>query len=372
MPPTCYYECICNKRTFTSQRALTLHENACYTVAARDQARYTPYTRRDRPVESKDSHGGRSMIRQKTGNYMREGRWSNANIVRQFPPMFTFYVHVIMRQSSTAQPDVEMAPPSSMDLPTTSRPLDPIPVVSTIQPSYPSTRSRTRCLLQTYREDFDALPEPPAPLDPPSHKDDISTSSHPAVNVQASRRYTRFVRFETPVDSFGRYRVYVSKPLTIPDSGCELADFSDGHTTSKITNSLPHTSLHDAISPCPNLSTFYFLHWFWKGSNKSIASREELRSDVLLRPDFDRYDLANVNLQAIDKKLSAAALPQPDSNSSEIYYNKSDGWVEKSVSIQVPMTGKRKATHATFGQAVSVPGTLVFKFIPLLYNTYLY
>jgi hypothetical protein len=258
-----------------------------------------------------------------------------------------------------------MGPPSSISPQTTTN--CPNPTVLPLQVSYPATRSRTRRLLQTYREDFDALPEAPAPLPP----NDTGALAPPCRVTHASCKRVRLVQFETSVDSFGRYRIYTSKPLTIPDSSCALADFSDQSIAPRISdNPSPSTSLHEAIAPCPNLSTFYFLYWFWKGSNKSIASREELRSNVILQPDFNPYDLATVNLQAIDKQLAGAAHSQLDKYGGA--FKKSDGWTERAVSIQVPILGKGKAAKTAAEQHISVPGMLNFKCFHVLHNTDLY
>jgi hypothetical protein len=242
----------------------------------------------------------------------------------------------------------EVRPPSPVHTQATLGP--PSPTVLALPASYPATRSRTRRLLQTYCEDFDALPEAPAPLPP---NDNGSTLPCPT-----PRPRTRLVRFETPVDTFGRYRIYAHKPLTIPDSQCVLADFSGDIFTPEIPNHKPASamSLHEAIAPCPNLSTFYFLHWFWKGSNKSIASREELRTNVILKPDFKPYDLASVNLQAVDRKLAEAAYSQLGLSSGN--FEKSDGWIEKPISIEVPILGKSRASKTASQQYVSVPGMM--------------
>jgi hypothetical protein len=87
MPPTCYYQCICNKHAFRNQKALTLHENACPTVAERDRARYAPYMRRDRPTNPRkpSSNSAVSSVSLPRLN-TQEGDQSTA--VRQF-----IYVH---------------------------------------------------------------------------------------------------------------------------------------------------------------------------------------------------------------------------------------------------------------------------------------
>ncbi|KAG8692955.1 hypothetical protein FRC09_010842, partial [Ceratobasidium sp. 395] len=199
-----------------------------------------------------------------------------------------------------------------------------------------------------YRDTHDALPEAPPPLDeavpPPAHR------NPPA----RTRLRLVFVPFETPPDTFGRFRIYCSRPLTIPNHDATLDDFTD-HDLAPTTadDPTPPTSIRDAISPCPNLSTFYFLHWFWKGSNKSIASREELRTNVILRPGFNPSDLRNVNLPAIDKKLAEAASYSPQDDGSFI---KAEGWKEISVPLRIPTRRRGPNGHLKSGHQIRVPG----------------
>ncbi|KAG9120430.1 hypothetical protein FRC07_004082 [Ceratobasidium sp. 392] len=210
---------------------------------------------------------------------------------------------------------------------------------------YPSTRSRAR-LHELYREECDVLPEPPAPLLP-------APSIPPAASAFIPRARTRMVPFETPPDSFGRYRIYPSRPLTIPDSHCLPADFvSENHSPELPNKRLTHSSLSNALSPCPNLSTFYFLYWFWKGRAKSRASRKKLQ-DIICHPRFNPRDLDGVDLPAIDDKLAKAAY---DSPSDESGFEKSEGWRGRNVSIQVPSLTKLKAALSTPTQYVSVSG----------------
>jgi hypothetical protein len=113
------------------------------------------------------------------------------------------------------------------------------------------------------------------------------------------------------------------------------------------------TQLCDAISPCPNLSTYYFLRWFWKGTHESKASCEDLHTNVILNPKFSAHELDGINLQAIDDKLAEAAYmcTQP----SNLTFKKSDGWIEKSVLIRVPIH-RKGGRSAAVDQYVSVPG----------------
>ncbi|KAG8741331.1 hypothetical protein FRC10_002993 [Ceratobasidium sp. 414] len=212
---------------------------------------------------------------------------------------------------------------------------------------YPSTRSYVRQLRIGYREECDAFPEAPAPL--PSDTSSLTSSlSLSSSRYRLPRKHIRFVPFETNPDSFGRYRIYISKPSTIPDSKCISADFYDRPSTVEEPTQQSYTStppLSEVIFPCPNLTTFHFLHWFWKGTSKSQASRKDLQR-VLLQPDFNPRDLSGVNLGAIDDKLAASVYSELDKGS----FRGSDGWTEKSVTVQVPLRGKNKA-----GQSATVP-----------------
>ncbi|KDN35424.1 hypothetical protein RSAG8_11601, partial [Rhizoctonia solani AG-8 WAC10335] len=204
------------------------------------------------------------------------------------------------------------------------------------------TRAHTRRLRTTYREECDALPEAPAPL--PLGENSIPTAQVPLPSAQRSRRPFRTVPFITPTDTFGRYRVYQSKPLTIPDSDCVPEDFCDEPHSIKVDQPGPESSnsVRDAIAPCPNLSTYYFQDWFWNGNNKSQASREDLRR-LMLQPDFDPRDLAGINLQALDRALAQATYDQPGAGDRKA----SDGWVPKTVTVLIPLLGKGKVHSPT-------------------------
>ncbi|KAG8732310.1 hypothetical protein FRC11_014512 [Ceratobasidium sp. 423] len=206
--------------------------------------------------------------------------------------------------------------------------------------THPMTHAHTRQLRTTYREECDALPEPPAPLPP-------SDSSAPPLPAQKPRRNLRLVPFITPTDTFGRYRVYSSRPLTIPDSECVPEDFCDQLHNLEVLNqpsSEPEltNSIRNAIAPCPNLSTYYFLDWFWNGNNKSKASREDLRQ-LMLRPDFNPRDLDGINLQALDQALAQATYEQTGTGGLKA----SDGWFARTVTVPIPLVGKGKVHSPT-------------------------
>ncbi|KAG8731010.1 hypothetical protein FRC10_002121, partial [Ceratobasidium sp. 414] len=221
----------------------------------------------------------------------------------------------------------------------------PISTVSATQLTQPATHSRTRHILENYHDVCDALPEvPPLPAPP----------TVPTASLPTTRTQFHFSNFETPVDSFGRFRTYVSKPLTITDGSATLEDFTDFELAfDAATNTPPSTSIHDAITPCPNLSTYYLLRWFWKRSKNSVASREELVNDVLLQRQFNPSDLAGVDLRAINKALAATESHAPQGDDM---FPKATGWRVKSVPVEVPVSQKTSSQHSGTSHRVTVPG----------------
>lgn len=108
-----------------------------------------------------------------------------------------------------------------------------------------------------YRDEHDPLPEaPPAYIDTRNIGETIPPGA-PRVRRLILRVHPEPEPYTTPTDSFGQYRVYPGRPLTIPDSACELEDVSDIHTGpfSPATTMLQR-SMSDLIMPCPNVSVF--------------------------------------------------------------------------------------------------------------------
>ncbi|KAG9080230.1 hypothetical protein FRC06_006914, partial [Ceratobasidium sp. 370] len=218
--------------------------------------------------------------------------------------------------------------------------------MSTTQHTHPATRSHTRHLLKTYRDLYDALPEAPPPLPTPS--------TVPTVSLPTARARFHFSNFEMLVDSFGRFHTYLSKPLTIPDSNATLEDFTDlDLALDAATDTPPSTSIQNAIAPCPNLSTYYLLRWFWKRSKNLITSREELVNEVLLQQQLNPSDLAGVDLRAIDKSLASAA---SHALQGAEQFSTADGWRARSVPVQVPVSQKASSQHSGTSHRVMVSG----------------
>ncbi|KAG8704550.1 hypothetical protein FRC12_021706 [Ceratobasidium sp. 428] len=328
MAPIEPYICICLEKQYDNRKSLSLHENKCPVIKARDQIRYSPYHRQHRveqPIQTYDEPAADPTANEDTNE---DSSAAPACLV-------------LIVDTTDDVPDAQgTAPPD--DTETRHGLASPTAATNT----YPTTRSHARRLLQGYRNTYDALPEAPPPLE--------EAAPPPVPQNRPTHTRLRFVPFETPPDTFGRFQIYPSRPLTIPDHNTVLEDFTDQDVVPDIPNdSAPTKSISNTIHPCPNLSTFYLLRWFWKGSNKSIESCEELVTNVLLRPGFNPSDLRNVSLPAIDKKLAAAASYSPQGDES---FAKSDGWAKISVPLQIPTRRRGPNGHLKSGRWIMAPG----------------
>lgn len=167
-------------------------------------------------------------------------------------------------------------------------------------PDLPTYQPTLGCL----RDHFDVLPEsPPTLLNP--------TTDNPTPRV---RRIILRVRpdpvpYTTPPDSFGQYRIYPSKPRTIPDSGCDLEDLCDIPKPLESAACPASSPLSTIIAPCPNVSAFRLQYWHWnKGSKKTQSTRESLVHDVISQADFVPLDVTNVNWCRLDDSLASFSM----------------------------------------------------------------
>ncbi|QRV90230.1 hypothetical protein RhiJN_18248 [Ceratobasidium sp. AG-Ba] len=209
-----------------------------------------------------------------------------------------------------------------------------IPAVSTLQPAppiqppAPLTRSRTRRLNTAFREQHDALPEGPSPLPPPE--------LFPGTSRVAPQSHRRRQPFATEPDIFGRYRVYNTRPLSIPDAAVsnDATAHAPRHTPPANTR-----SIQDIIAPCPNISAFYIQRYHWLGGlHKSLDQRDSLCNGVILQPDFNPSDLIGVRFRALDDQLEEAAKTwDPTCPPSE-------GWQNVVLNLQIPPVPKKASS----------------------------
>ncbi|KAG8702016.1 hypothetical protein FRC09_004999 [Ceratobasidium sp. 395] len=162
-------------------------------------------------------------------------------------------------------------------------------------PSHTLNYPAYRPAFGSYQDNNEPIPEaPPAVLD--SSLDPVDSPPGHRIRRVVLRVQPEPEPYTTACDPFGQYRIYPTKPEFIPDSLCELDDFSESQTTRSNPN---HTDTPDSLStliaPCPNVSSFRLQHWHWnEGLNKTANSRDSLVRNVLLQPDFTVSDLADV------------------------------------------------------------------------------
>lgn len=149
--------------------------------------------------------------------------------------------------------------------------------------------------------------------------------------------------FRTPVNKFNVFRNYLKRPTSHPDGDLEPDDFTVGRHVDPPINDFDTTRmpLETAIHPSANMSMFLLMQWFNKGGMKSQSSVMDLVHNVIRHDNFNPNDLAEFNIQGINKRLDDVATgvtPHP------LY--KGTGWSGTTVKIQVPFVkAKPKLFH---------------------------
>jgi hypothetical protein len=135
------------------------------------------------------------------------------------------------------------------------------------------------------------------------------------------------VSFHTEPDIFGRYRVYSSQLLRIPDTDAPTT------LTSPPSSADKSRSLRSIISPCPNMLVFYVQRHHWLGgATKSLEDHKDLCDNVFLQPDFNPCDVVGVNLEKLDKKLTKVA------KTCNPVCPPSEGWRKIPLRLEIPPT----------------------------------
>lgn len=183
---------------------------------------------------------------------------------------------------------------------------------------------------------------------PPPGTDDVRMS--PVIDPAPGPAF-RLRPFCTLENNFGLHREYYEEPPRVPDY------FSEA------TQSVIPPTVIDIINPYPNLSSFRFAH-INAIFPKNSQAYEDAIQELLLRADFERFDLDGVNMEAMKKKVLAGSVPWGD---------KDLGWRESSVTIGIPDSAKSKkgkersqAADGVEGQQYSVDGFWYRPIVPLL------
>ncbi|KAF8754162.1 hypothetical protein RHS01_06490 [Rhizoctonia solani] len=188
----------------------------------------------------------------------------------------------------------------------------------------PATRSQTQLLHSGFRLQINALPEGPSsnlvPTDPRLDDTPNTTCSGQGQEQPTCASGTATDpklptgTYTTEPDIFGRYQIYNTHPLRIPNANSPLSD-------SVVLQ--PHQK------------------------NYSLNSRESLCNDVIGQPGFCPQDVVGYNFRALDRKLAE----------SEHTWNTlcppSKGWKNVSIQLEIPPLRQTKArTQADKGMAV--------------------
>jgi hypothetical protein len=203
----------------------------------------------------------------------------------------------------------------------------------------PVTRSHARRLRAGFRAEHDALPEGPQAL----QQELAPTVPQTPIVQQPTQPRRRRQPFATKPDIFGRYRVYYTRPLSIPDTNAPttLLVPTENPTT-------PSQSVKDIIAPCPNLSAFYIQRYHWlSGETKSLDDRDSLCYDALLQPNFKPDDLVGINFRALDDELAEAA------KTWDPACPPGEGWKNILLRVQIPPLPSTLSANDSF---YTVPG----------------
>ncbi|KAG8790272.1 hypothetical protein FRC12_012346 [Ceratobasidium sp. 428] len=261
------------------------------------------------------------------------------------------------RRTNGPEDPLDINLPDPVSLPGPSVPTANPPPPSLPSTSRPRTRAQTRLISTGIHSQRNRLPEGPGPVvpEPPAATTSASAgcSSSDSLGATESPRLQE-AEFCTKPNAFGLYRKYTTPPQTIPDTGGANATILPA--TSHRPEPRPIRSVSDIIAPCPNLSTFYWLHHHWThcGGLLSRESRNSFQQDVLQRPDFVFADVQFADFDALDKKLAASA------RTRNPLCPELQGWKNVNLNIQIPPPRQTKATLAKNPEPqpifVSIPG----------------
>ncbi|KIL64223.1 hypothetical protein M378DRAFT_78516 [Amanita muscaria Koide BX008] len=90
---------------------------------------------------------------------------------------------------------------------------------------------------------------------------------------------------------------------------------------------------HSYFQPFENPSSYLLMKWFYSGSNaKTLAEMDRLVQEVLLKPDFNRVDLANFRAKRESQRVDVIK----DKGLADSLFQATDGWYKINISLPVP------------------------------------
>ncbi|CEL56121.1 hypothetical protein RSOLAG1IB_07574 [Rhizoctonia solani AG-1 IB] len=239
--------------------------------------------------------------------------------------------------------------------------------------SRPHTRSQARLLCLGLCVQNDVLPEAPRPIEDLPESPNIqptiiykATALSTTVPPPALRPVARKT-YQTGTDTFGRYYIYRTKPVTIPDIDAPMSVILPQRPSE---HRILVRSVKEIVYPCPNISTFYIQahHWL-QGNTKSLNDRERLCNNVLARPDFNPRDVVGFNFKRLDDQLCESA------KTRNALCPPSEGWHSVSLALEIPPVRQTAAmlkqqTHPLLKRYINIPGLRSRKLTDIIYRAF--
>jgi hypothetical protein len=202
-------------------------------------------------------------------------------------------------------------PESHFTKPPTPSPtnLSPITGLENLNASpLPTTTRSGRAVKSTWKV-RDQLPELPGTVDEHDDalQDNSSRKAHPVPRICLLLTE----RIKTAATRFGLSRLYKRRPVALPDPSIDLhAVYTP--TEAQRAAPLPKRAIKQIITPFPNLSSFLFGgHHHWLSGNKKSQNARKSLQEIITRPDFSPQDIAGVDFNKLDEKLSSSDIEAP-------------------------------------------------------------
>ncbi|KAG8952082.1 hypothetical protein FRC03_012273 [Tulasnella sp. 419] len=151
-------------------------------------------------------------------------------------------------------------------------------------------------------------------------------------------------KWKTPLNQFRIYREYHTEPTHVPDQNAQLDSFRLPSSKPMVSDTQRNKSestieaeLTEAVSPFPNLTSF----WFRRHHSSSQVSKNSMDKlqQLILHRRFKPSDLSIFNRDKIDQLLS---------DSVQGVLSESKGWIQQNVEILVPLGKGSDEAFKTF------------------------
>lgn len=189
-----------------------------------------------------------------------------------------------------------------------------------------------------------SLAQQPTTLQPSLNPPQLAASNTPESfsNTSSARSLSSLVlqTFQTPRNSFGLFRKYLSNRLPSHDPEEYVDPLSDNSASVPSPSpSRQHPESETDFYPYPNKSSFLLGDWYWNGGNQK--SRESFREllNVVGDPGFRPDDVRAAQWNKIDTRLARNDFDTEDCVDEEgdgEWLDEDAGWQRTPVTISVP------------------------------------